>query len=134
MSVKIMQMKKLWNFDSFCSKIIHFTSLSLLWRKPITCTVITLNRLHSIYRWIDPSVKLNMPKTFCTHHELRRHFDWAHWTNDSLLLFEWIQPRPVLLLLLLRDAQGTPLCLGNQESYHRSAGVKTTGKTFLKKN
>ena len=36
-------------------------------------------------------------------------------------------PTPVLLLLL-RRAQGTPLYLGNRESYHRSAGVKTTGK------
>ena len=33
----------------------------------------------------------------------------------------------LLLLLLLRHAQGTPRYLGNEMSYRRSAGVKTTG-------
>ena len=39
----------------------------------------------------------------------------------------------LLLLLLLRNTQGTPTYVGNQAWYQSSAGVKTTGKILNNK-
>ena len=57
-------------------------------------------------------------------------------TSSSPCSFSYPSPRlsqphsmpvQVLLLLLLRHAQGTPPYLGKEKSYRRPAGVKTTG-------
>ena len=53
---------------------------------------------------------------------------------NQLLEYSKNSPSTLLVPPLLRNAQGTPLYLGNQESYHRSDDVKTTANNSEYKN